>query len=621
MLQRLQRLQQLRQSGSWDEYNNQYRIFRLLYNGGSVSFNGYSPDITGFKYGYLKPVRRIQVCITPPITTTTTTTTTLPTTTTTTTTLPSLFSLTTNSTSSAWTAYITKSGVDLHWEITGANTFSYDGNSPTFDFSASSGNNYITVTSIDGSSGLTNLELYSLNITELNVSGAVDLTYLDCNSNQLTSLNVSTNTTLTYLDCNSNQLTSLNVSTNTALTYIDLSYNQLTSLNVSNNSGLTDLYCYNNQLITLDVSNNIILVNLDCNNNQLTILDVSNNSGLSWLNCSYNQLTLLNISNNSGLTGVNCSSNLLTSLSVSNNNQLTYLVCYNNQITKTDVDIMLSDLIIYNLPMGYFDSSNQTPPAYADTGLVSGLTAIWNVVIVDIAPITTSTTTTTTTTINCGDYGLLYNWYAVDNASQIFTDKAHIPTDTEWANFDSYLSYTPVSIVETGNTHWVSPLFTATNSLGFNLLPSGDRNVWSDFGGLGYHAYHWSSSITFDPLLAWMQTVLDNGYTSPGTYDIHSGLAVRLIIDTPVEVSGSTAKYYGNDGRQYDCVLIDGIWWLAKNLFETQYRDSSTIPIVSDSLTWSGLATGAMCAYNNDWSLVECGFTITTTTTTTTAYQ
>ena len=414
-------------SGSWDEYNNQYRIFRLLYNGGSVSFNGYSPDITGFKYGYLKPVRRIQVCITPPITTTTTTTT-LPTTTTTTTTLPSLFSLTTNSTSSAWTAYITKSGADLHWEITGANTFSYDGNSPTFDFSASSGNNYITVTSIDGSSGLTNLELTSLNITELNVSGAIELTYLDCNGNQLTSLNVSTNTALTYIDlsynqlinldisnnllldslrCSNNLITSLDVSGNTILTYLDCGSNQLTMIDISNNLVLTSLSCYNNLITSLDVSGNTSLIELYCSNNLLPILVLPNS--IQYLDCSYNQLVSLDFSNISGLIYLICVSNQLTSLNISGETLLNYLDCNSNQIDKTIVDTILNDLIIYNISFGYFDLSNQIPPAYANMTLVTTLRSVplFNTVIVDEIPVIPTTTSTTTTTVCLRPAGLI----------------------------------------------------------------------------------------------------------------------------------------------------------------------------------------------------------------------
>ena len=37
-------------------------------------------------------------------------------------------------------------------------------------------------------------------------------------------------------------------------------------------------------------------------------------------------------------------------------------------------------------------------------------------------------------------YGLLYNWYAVDNASGLCPNGWHVPTDGEWTDLETYIT-------------------------------------------------------------------------------------------------------------------------------------------------------------------------------------
>jgi uncharacterized protein (TIGR02145 family) len=69
-----------------------------------------------------------------------------------------------------------------------------------------------------------------------------------------------------------------------------------------------------------------------------------------------------------------------------------------------------------------------------------------------------------------------------------------------------------------------------------------------------------------------------------------------------VTVSAGTVTYgsmTGNDGKTYKTIIIGSQEWMAENLRETQYRDGSAIPDVIDNTTWTGLSTGARCAYDN----------------------
>jgi hypothetical protein len=44
--------------------------------------------------------------------------------------------------------------------------------------------------------------------------------------------------------------------------------------------------------------------------------------------------------------------------------------------------------------------------------------------------------------------------------------------------------------------------------------------------------------------------------------------------------------------------------YIADNLAETKYRAGSDIPIVTDNAEWAALTSGALCAYDNDWTNV-----------------
>ena len=100
-------------------------------------------------------------------------------------------------------------------------------------------------------------------------------------------------------------------------------------------------------------------------------------------------------------------------------------------------------------------------------------------------------------------------------------------------------------------------------------------------------------------------------FGSPGTYTVKLELkdtgdltdeATKQVIVSESDIETSTMT--GNDGKTYITVKIGNQWWMAENLRETKYRDGSLIPDESDDSDWSGLSTGARCAYKNDESNV-----------------
>jgi uncharacterized protein (TIGR02145 family) len=92
------------------------------------------------------------------------------------------------------------------------------------------------------------------------------------------------------------------------------------------------------------------------------------------------------------------------------------------------------------------------------------------------------------------------------------------------------------------------------------------------------------------------QIVWDFYTDNPGVSG--SNYKVRVTADDNLETGTMT----GNNGKTYRTVKIGGQWWMAENLKETEYRDHSTIPNVTDELIWKDLSTDAYCAYNNNES-------------------
>lgn len=221
---------------------------------------------------------------------------------------------------------------------------------------------------------------------------------------------------------------------------------------------------------------------------------------------------------------------------------------------------------------------------------------------------TSSTSTTTTTTeqpIVTVKFGLLYNWYAATDANNIANIGWHLPTRFEYQNLGTYLGGTVVAggkMKETGTTYWNSPNTGADNSSGFNGRGSGRRSSASGtFLDELVETQFWTSSA-YDATSAYYYTLFASSASLGIQNQNHKvGNPIRLVKDTTSLINGQTGTYIGNDGKKYRTICIDTQEWVADNLFETKYRNGSTIPEVTDNTAWTVLTTGALCAYNNDW--------------------
>jgi uncharacterized protein (TIGR02145 family) len=164
-------------------------------------------------------------------------------------------------------------------------------------------------------------------------------------------------------------------------------------------------------------------------------------------------------------------------------------------------------------------------------------------------------------------YGLLYNWYAVNDARGLAPAGYHIPTEAEWTTLTTYLggekvagtkmksisgwksykgeaecnvckSWTPEqkagqTCTKCNDTRKTKAQISGngTNSSGFNGLPGGFRDGFGTVYSIGYTGVWWSSTefVTYN---AWNHS-LYYGYGDVISLDYNKGfgLSVRCIRD------------------------------------------------------------------------------------------
>jgi uncharacterized protein (TIGR02145 family) len=146
-------------------------------------------------------------------------------------------------------------------------------------------------------------------------------------------------------------------------------------------------------------------------------------------------------------------------------------------------------------------------------------------------------------------YGLMYNWFAVDDNRNICPEGWHVPNNEEWIVLEMALGMSEAEarktslrgtdeggkLKEKGTTHWEEPNTGATNESGFTALPGGGRPCYGSYDGqyyyLGTKASIWTSDAENEEE-AWMRNLdFDNSMIKSRAMPKQNGLSVRCIQD------------------------------------------------------------------------------------------
>lgn len=91
-------------------------------------------------------------------------------------------------------------------------------------------------------------------------------------------------------------------------------------------------------------------------------------------------------------------------------------------------------------------------------------------------------------------YGVLYNWYTIDNSvnggKNVCPAGWHVSTADDWSELVRFIGGgRGERLMETGLAHWISPNSNANNDTGFTAVPGGERDQSGSFINLGTYCY------------------------------------------------------------------------------------------------------------------------------------
>ena len=136
-------------------------------------------------------------------------------------------------------------------------------------------------------------------------------------------------------------------------------------------------------------------------------------------------------------------------------------------------------------------------------------------------------------------YGILYNFYAVNDPRGLAPQGFKVPTDEEWNRLIDFLggkglagkSMKSINFWADSEKDGITKTGNGTNESGFAGLPGGGRSYDGGFVGVGYYGHWWSSSEVGTGY-AWDRYLdYDYGDASQNANYKQSGLSVRCLKD------------------------------------------------------------------------------------------
>ena len=205
------------------------------------------------------------------------------------------------------------------------------------------------------------------------------------------------------------------------------------------------------------------------------------------------------------------------------------------------------------------------------------------------------------------EYGLLYNWYAATDARNVCANEWHVPTLAELITLQTYLGGSDVAggkLKEVGFIYWRSPNSGATNEVGFNGRGSGERIFNGSFTNMFNYHFSWLSTDVSVDNAYFFALYFANDNTIINNNDKNAGYSIHPIKNFTTLSPGEIGSYTDPSGYIYPTICIGTQEWVSCNIKTQHYRNGDSIPEITDTAAWGALASGALCAYNNNWDNV-----------------
>ncbi len=134
-------------------------------------------------------------------------------------------------------------------------------------------------------------------------------------------------------------------------------------------------------------------------------------------------------------------------------------------------------------------------------------------------------------------YGMLYNWYAVNDDRGLCPAGWEVPSDRQWKELENYLEGWGVAGGKMKSTRtspephprWQSPNTGASNTSNFSALPGGNRLSDGFADKIGKQGQWWSST-GFDERSALGRVIyFNNAFLGAKDYPKNMGLSIRCV--------------------------------------------------------------------------------------------
>lgn len=151
------------------------------------------------------------------------------------------------------------------------------------------------------------------------------------------------------------------------------------------------------------------------------------------------------------------------------------------------------------------------------------------------------------------DYGMFYNWYAVDDSRNICPSGWRVPNEYDWNQLSDYLinTYNVITSDNVGDylkscRQQGSPLggdcdtqehpawnghieHYGTDDFGFSVLPAGMREANGSYTAIGYAGFFWTTNEITNGEAVGFGFIFDSGDLDTGSEVFNTGFCIRCI--------------------------------------------------------------------------------------------
>lgn len=136
-------------------------------------------------------------------------------------------------------------------------------------------------------------------------------------------------------------------------------------------------------------------------------------------------------------------------------------------------------------------------------------------------------------------YGLLYNWFVVEDARAVCPTGWHVATDQDWQDLTSSVSgpsFGGALLKTPGNTTdgtglWLAPNSFSNNVSGFTAQPAGIRNLFGVFAQYQRRAFYWTADAMDAEEAYYRQLTYLDSMIGRNTAQKRNGYSIRCVQD------------------------------------------------------------------------------------------